>query len=503
MSDSILQELAAIVGTDNASDDPFILDEYSRDQSFVPPRRPNYVVRPGKIEEVQEVVRLANSHTMPLIPYSSGTNFHGGCVPQHGGILVNLQRLNRIVDIDERNWHALIETGVTYSQLQPELEKRNLRVAAPITSPPSASVLVDYMERNPVVTAADFIFGNELFSTYDMVMPTGELFTVGHPPTVKARWMAPDGPALDFYRLFMGAQGTLGIVVRMAIRLLPLPSAQRVFFIPADTVKQAVEIIQRIERKELGLECFALNSFDLAALIVEDPAQDKKLRRGAYIGNHGARPWAAKQVAQFKKLRASLPPWTVVICLTGWARRAEEKLEYQELDLKDVATEFGFDIKRNVGAITGLDKIIREEVILPWRMQKRFGYKGSCHGLMFHARPDTVPELEAAITEVASKYHYLSSDIGGYLLPIERGRTIYCEYDLHCNLDDPADSRSVRELFEEASTAVVDKGGFFDRPYGVWADIMYRQAGTYTEYLKKLKRQLDPNSIMNPGKLCF
>lgn len=503
MSDSVLEELAGIVGAENASDEPSVREAYSRDQSFVPPRRPNYVVRPGKVEEVQRIIIFANSYVMPVIPFSSGTNFHGGTVPEQGGILVDLRRLNNIGYIDERNWNALIEPGVTYSQLQAELEKRHLRVATPLTSPPLASVLADYMERKPVVTAADFIFGNELFNTFDIVMPTGELFTVGHPPTKKARSMAPDGPALDFYRLFQGAQGTLGIVVRMSIRLLPLPDAQRVLFLPADTVGRAVEIMQRIERKELGLECFALNNFNLAAFLAEDPAQEAKLRKGKYIEASGARPWSAKQLAQFQSLRESLPPWTVIICLTGWARRAQEKLEYQELDLRDVATEFGFEVKNTVGGAAGLDKIIREEVIHPWRMQRRFGYKGSCHGLMFHARPDTVAELEATIEKVASLYHYPAGDIGGYLLPIERGRTIYCEYDLHCNRADPAESEQVKALFEEVSEVLVDSGAFFDRPYGTWAEAMYRRAGTYTEYLKKVKRKLDPNNVMNPGKLCF
>ena len=503
MSDSILEGLAGIVGADNVSDERSVLEAYSRDQSFVPARKPNYVVRPGKVEQVQDVIRLANSYVMPVIPFSSGTDFHGGTVPEQGGILIDMCRLNNIIHVDERNWNALIETGVTYSHLQTELEKRHLRVATPLTSPPSASVLADYMERNPVITAADFIFGNELFNTYDIVMPTGELFTIGHPPTKKARSMAPDGPALDFYRLFQGAQGTMGIVVRMSIRLLPLPDAQKVLFIPADTVERAVEIIQRIERRELGLECFALNSFNLAALLVEDAAQEAKLRKGEYIGAGGARPWTAKQLAQFEGLRERLPAWTVVICLTGWARRAEEKLEYQELDLKDVATEFGFEVKNTVGGVAGLDKIIKEEVIHPWRMQKRFGYRGSCHGLMFHARPDTVPDLEDTVAEMAGKYHYPAADIGGYLLPIERGRTIYCEYDLHCRLDDPADSQRVKELFEQAGELLVDMGAFFDRPYGTWAEAMYRRAGTYTEYLKKVKRQLDPNNVMNPGKLCF
>lgn len=502
MSD-ILVELANIVGTANATDDSAVLEAYSHDQSFVPARKPNYVARPGTVAEVQDLVRLANRLSIPVIPYSSGTNFHGGCVPAAGGMVIDLRRLNNIGYIDERNWNALVEPGVTYARLQPELAKLNLRVATPLTSPPSASVLADYMERNPVVTAADLVFGNELFNTYDVVMPNGELFTVGHPPTIKARSMAPDGPALDFYRLFMGAQGTLGVVVRMSIRLLPLPAACSVFFIPAETAGEAVNIIQRIERKELGLECFALNSFDLAALALEDPTQEKKLKKGAYVTTDGAKPWSAKRIAQFHQLRAGLPYWTVIICLTAWARRAGEKVAYQQQDLADIAAKAGFKLQPTVGSIAGLDRAIKEEVLLPWRMQKRFGYKGSCHGLMFHAQPDRVADLESVIADVAGIFQYPASGIGGYLLPIERGRTIYCEFDFHCNRNDAAESKKVKGLFESVSKAVVDSGGFFDRPYGPWADIMYRRAGTYTEYLKKLKHQLDPNNIMNPGKLCF
>ncbi|MFC1969536.1 FAD-binding oxidoreductase, partial [Chloroflexota bacterium] len=126
MSDIILKGLTTIVGKANVSDDPSVLEAYSRDQSFVPARKPNYVVRPGKVEEVEEIVRLANSSLMPVIPFSSGTDFHGGAVPVQGGILMDLRRLNKIGYIDERNWNALVEPGVTYAQLQAELDKRHL-----------------------------------------------------------------------------------------------------------------------------------------------------------------------------------------------------------------------------------------------------------------------------------------------------------------------------------------------------------------------------------------
>ncbi|MCX8126980.1 MAG: hypothetical protein N3E40_07605, partial [Dehalococcoidia bacterium] len=93
--------------------------------------------------------------------------------------------------------------------------------------------------------------------------------------------------------------------------------------------------------------------------------------------------------------------------------------------------------------------------------------------------------------------------IGAYVQPIERARSFYCVFDLPCDPADQDEVARVRELFNKVSAAIVDKGAFYDRPYGIWAELMYSRNAVYTDYLKKLKRELDPNLIMNPGKLCF
>jgi hypothetical protein len=136
-------------------------------------------------------------------------------------------------------------------------------------------------------------------------------------------------------------------------------------------------------------------------------------------------------------------------------------------------------------------------------MQKRFGYKGSTHGLMFYATGDSIALIEDTLGQLAAKYHYSASDIGAYVQPIERARTYYCVFDLHGNPADNADADRVSSLFNEASEMLINLGAFFDRPYGPWAEMMYRRNGNYAEYLKKIKAQLDPNNVMNPGKLCF
>jgi len=502
MKNSILDELVSISGS-NATDDIRVRDKYAHDQSFAPPRRPNYVVMPQTTEQVQQVIRAANKYNMPIIPYSSGTDFHGGTVPNQGGILVNLKKMNRIMHIDPRNWSATIEPGVTYRQLQAELRRRKLRVAVPFTSPPSASIIADYMDRKPVITAADMIFGNELFNTFSIILPSGELFTVGHPPTSVARSTAPDGPALDFYRLFQGAQGTMGIVVSMSIRILPLPAAQQVCFIPRQTMAEVVNTIQCIQRRELGLECFALNSFDLASLVLIESRNRTRLLNGKYVGINGARPWEEAHRTVFHRNRKLLPEWAVIVVLTGWGRRADEKVDYQKLDLIDLAAEQGFKLLPNIGSIPALDKITKADVILPWRMQNRFGYRGSCHSLCFHVRPDRLAGIQAELYRMTAEYNYPGTDVGAYVQPIERGRSMYCELDLHSNPGDVQETERVKILFDAASKSLVNKGAFFDRPYGPWADIMYGLAGTYTEYSRKIKHRIDPNNIMNPGRLCF
>lgn len=122
------KRIVDIFGRKRVYDDEKTLQEYAQDQSFSPGQKPDFVVCAEKVEEVQQVVRLANETLTPVIPYSSGLNFHGAALPVHGGIILNLSRMNKILQVDEQNWFAVVEPGVTFEQLQGELIKRGYRV---------------------------------------------------------------------------------------------------------------------------------------------------------------------------------------------------------------------------------------------------------------------------------------------------------------------------------------------------------------------------------------
>ena len=119
-------ELEKIVGKKNVLDDEKTLDAYAKDQSFVPRRTPTMVVFVDTVEQVQKVVQLANSTQTPVIPYSSGKNLHGAAIPDHGGIILNMSRMNKIVSVDEENWFAIVEPGVTYRQMQDAMAERGI-----------------------------------------------------------------------------------------------------------------------------------------------------------------------------------------------------------------------------------------------------------------------------------------------------------------------------------------------------------------------------------------
>jgi FAD/FMN-containing dehydrogenase len=485
---SIKDDLISMLGKESVFDDEATLMSYSHDQSFVDPRRPDLVVFADSSAQVQDVVRYANKTRTPVIPYSSGLNFHGGTIPRQGGIMLNLSRMNKIVTIDDENWSCIIEPGVTVRQLQDELEKHQLRAMLPFGVHPQRSALTSYLERDPAVAAASFEYGNELIMDTELVLPTGELFRTG-------LWSSgntpgsPMGPVRAMVnRLWTGAQGTLGIMTKMNIKVEYLPRKRKVHLFQFDSFPEAMELLRMIQRKELGHECFLINNFNLAALLCKDWAVPETF------------PAQMITSKDFDTLRSTLPDWLMVLCLNGGPRMPEGKIAYEEEALKSIAS------MAHLQSYNGghLEQIFMDEVLRPWGILKKFCYRGSVHDVSFKAPLSKVPTFQRIVMEFINEYNYPLQDIGVYVLPIERGRACHCEADFHCDPNNRNDVERVKNLWQEVSRRFIDEGGaFFDRPYGIWADLVYSRAGTYTQKLKEIKREIDPNHICNPGHLCF
>ena len=484
---SIKQELAKTVGAEHFSDAPQVLEAYSRDFSLAPQGAPDYVVKAKDAQQVQKVIKFANEHLIPVVPASSGVHFHGATIPRKGGILLDLSGMKQILEVDELNRRVRIEAGVTWEQLTGALGKKGFRVIMPLLPHPQRSVVTDWLER-AVTTNTVYDYGEPL-QGMEVVWPTGEIFRTGSAsvagyPDSPSKGANPSGPGLDFYRFLQGAQGTMGVVTWANLKIEYLPKIDRVLFAPLTDLNYATSFLYRVLRLRVTQECLLLNNINLAAIIAQDLPRD------------------------FARLRASLPPWTLILVMSGMQRRPEEQLHYQEEMLsKVVKSEFPkISLADSLPGLAGSDKKFLPLLRQPWADKASYWknrYKGACASLFFITKPVLAPKFIAKVNEVAAKHGYPQDDIGGYLQPIEHNRACHLEFNFFYDPANRSEVEKIKKLYHDVAPVLLKEGALFTCPYGELAKLVYDKAAGYTATLKRVKKIFDPNNIMNPGNLCF
>jgi FAD/FMN-containing dehydrogenase len=484
------EDLIGIVGKENVLDDPAVLEAYSWDQSFALPMKPSFVIKPENTGKVQEIVKWANLSRTPLVPVSSGPpHFHGDTVPgAAGAVVVDLRRMNHIVRVDRKNRMTLIEPGVTYSQLQPELAKEGLNLSTPLLPRANKSVIASLLERQPTLVPKYQWSLPEPLRCLEVVWGNGEILWTGEagvqPRSLEKQWemgmaqINAMGPQeTDWHRLVSAAQGSMGMVTWASIKCELLPKAHQLFFVPAEKLDELIDCSYKLLRVRLGDEFLLLNSSNLA-----------------YILGEGA--------DEIRTLREKLPPWVILIGVAGRDILPEERVRVQEEDIRDITQQFGL---HPVSSISG----VRNGQILAALLQPsrepywKLGYKDGCQSIFFLTTLDRTPEFVRTMYALAEGLRYPGQDIGIYIQPQHQGVAYHCEFTLPFDRDDPIEVARTKELFVRASEELIKKGAFFSRPYGIWANLVYHRDAQSTILLKKIKGIFDPNSVLNPGKLCF
>ncbi len=482
------QELTKIVGAANVSDDPEALLSYSRDCSLSTPRTPNYIARPKNTDEVQKVVRLANKNGVPVVPCSSGIHFYGNTIPNLGGIVLDLRRMNRILEFDPHNKMVRVEPGVTWGQLQAEAAKYKMMDLNPLLPHPQKSVLTSHLEREPMLIPKFEYAGS--FVTCEVVFPDGQAFRTGSsavpgfPDKSLAEGVNPGGPGyLSYNWLVQGAQGTMGVVTWAKVKLAPRPKIDKTFFIPFDSLDDAVQLVYNVQRRMIGEECLILNDVNLATIL------------------------AKKWPADFNNLLRVLAPWTVILVSGGGWRRPEERIEYEEDGLRDAAAELHIpELPTSMPGLPGIERELPGMLRNSWPEKKtywKFAQKGASQDIFFYTTLDRASEFTQVLNQVAAENGYCIDDIGVYVQPMEYGRSCHYEMNFPYNPADADEVAMAHNLYAEAAENAIGMGGYFSRPYGVVADMVYDRATSYTTALKKVKKFFDPNNIMSPGRLCF
>ncbi len=484
------KDLEEIVGSENVCDDPQTLKAYAYDQSFIPQRTPEYIVKPNNGSKIQGLVKWANETLTPLVPVSSGPpHFRGDTVPSTGGaIIVDLSNMKKIIRIDRQNRVVMCEPGVTFDELIPEIAKDGLRLNMPLLPRKSKSVVGSLLEREPVIMPSYQWDIADPLDCVEIIFGTGDLFRTGGaagPGTIEEQLAAggaqdePLGPGqADWYRAIQGAQGTLGIVTWASMRCELLPKVEEPFMVGSTQLDRILEMVHWLIRLRLVNECFVLNNSNLSAIL------------------------AKKWPDDYLDIKNTLPTWILFFNIVGYEYLPEERIKYQVTDMLSIAQRVGLDPEKRIDGVSANEilQMVHHPSEEPyWKLR----FKGACHEIFFLTIYDKLPELIGIIYDESTKAAYPTTDIGMYLQPIVQGTSCHCEFNFFYDPKNLREIEQIKNLSMSATQKLIAKGAFFSRPYGGDAGrIMNGDAATLMA-LRKIKNIFDPNHIMNPGKLYF
>ena len=451
----IRKALEAIVGKEQVATAPADLLCYSYDatqQSFLP----DVVVHPATAAEIAAIVKLANAELIPVFPRGAGSGFSGGSLPTKGGIVLTTERMDRILQIDEENLIAVVEPGVVTEQFQIAVEKVGL-----FYPPDPASLKFSTLGGNVAECAGgprcvkygvtkDYILGLEV------ITPTGDIITTGG-PTMKGV------VGYDLTKLLCGSEGTLGIISKIVIKLLPLPEAKKTMLVMFDSIDGAAQAVSAIIRNKIiptTLEFMDGRTIDCVrqATGLEVPLAARAL---LIIEVDGDRDLLDKQAA---KIAAIIRPLGVVE-----TRIATTPAESEAL----------WQIRRSVSA--SLRKVnpdkFNEDICVP-RSQ--------------------LPEMIRKIDAIAERFSIPIVNFG------HAG-----DGNIHVNImidkKVPGELEKAHQAIEEVFKGALALGGTMSGEHGVGiAKAPYIPLEITPEaafYMKTLKKALDPNNILNPGKI--
>ena len=458
MRPEIIQKLIEIVGKDNVYTTLEDLYCYAYDASFVKADikkdLAGVVVYPGKTDEVAQILKLANQEKIPVVPRGAGSNVSGGSISVGDCIVLVLKRMNKILELDRKNLIAVVEPGVITGQLQSEVERVGL-----FYPPDPASQAFSTMGGNVAECAGgprgvkygvtrDYVIGLEV------VLPSGEVMNTGG-RTIK------NVTGYDMTKLFTGSEGTLGVITKIIVKLIPLPEAKRTMMAVFSEIDQACETVSEIIA--VGLVPCSLELLDNIYIrnIEEYAKVGLPTEAGAVllIEVDGDAEILPKQIGKIEQICRQLGAVQI--------RVAETKEEADEL----------WRARRSAFAAVSRVKptIIGEDATVP---------------------RSSIPAAVRRIQEIAAKYEIIIAILG------HAG-----DGNLHATIltdeTDLEEAARVEKAIDEIFIATLELGGSLSGEHGIgrakskFITLQIGEVGLDVQH--QIKRALDPNNILNPG----
>ncbi|MFO7835183.1 MAG: FAD-binding oxidoreductase [Candidatus Thorarchaeota archaeon] len=470
---TIKARLIDIVGTKHVTENIADRYIYSFDMTENPPQKPDFVVMPTSVGEICAIVQLANETLTPLVPYVTGQNVGGLTIPQiEGAIVVDLRRMNKVLEIDKEAMYVLVEPGVTFGHLKRTLESKapGFRYTYPL-APPYTSVVANALLQGLCDLStqhgamADFINGLE------SVLPTGEIVRVGSGILGENNWFGRY-PLPDLVGLFSGWQGMSGIVTKMALKIWTKPKHKRHVALFTFGEHETTNLLKQIAATRVieDADCMSISIVKML-LGVDYPVRvlEGEPDYGTVLAVSGS---TETEVSE---------KMSVIQQLVDNANKCGEK--HLLIDWDTVAKMMGDQARSWIDFPSDAFKVLTEFDGLTW-----------C-GTYIH--PQHWGKALASGRSIVEEYGF---ELMAFLKPMHGMH--FAEFKFIIRFEKkPSVVEKVRQCNIELLDFALDLGAI---PYKtpVWAakKLHKRIDPGYLKLLKKLRRFLDPNGIMNPGR---
>jgi len=446
--DSIYNALCDIVGKEYCSNLPEEIYIYSYDLGTAEPKKPDYVVSPRTVEEIQKIVLLARDKNIPLVPLGGGLSLAGLAIPQKGGIVIDLKRMDSIIEVNERARYAVIECGVSQGQLISYLKKHhpNLTHSEP-GAPPAATVAGNIIIHGQGDLAHPYGFSSDMVLGLEVVLPSGDIIRIGS-CALGSGWFTIH-PLPDI-GLFLGWCGTTGIITKLSIKLFPAKKIRGTGTFVVEDEELIPEIIYKITHTQIPED-----------IIVYSRA---------------------------------IPPFAKGLhhITVNLAADSEKELEFkQELIWDDTLGEY---IKNDLGGYLGFTKELERPQISKTSDYKKGGGFEYVGGIM---PIDTYPQCYIRGREISEK-HDIPYTVTARIIGLAHSMMFAWTYAF--NRADEETIKKAREALYETDELVIELGGVIWKP-GIYGQrlVMDRLHPGTKNLMKKIKTIIDPLGIMNPG----
>jgi glycolate oxidase len=465
VSTGIISEFEAIVGEQNVIIDPEKRYNYSHDETEDYSFLPDVVLKPGTPEEISQILKLCNKHLIPVTPRGGGTGLSGGALPINKGVVISMERFNKILEIDELNLQATVEPGVITEIFQNAVKEKGLFYPPDPASRGTCFIGGNVSENSGGPKAVKYGVTRDYVLNLEVVLPTGHIIWTGAN-------VLKNSTGYNLTQLMCGSEGTLGIITKIVFKLRGFPQKSVTLLMPFVTNEEACKAIAEIFRA--GVQPSGMEFFEREAAMKTIDYCEKI--------------YAAKVTTQFPENMDAY-----LLCeLDG---NDDEVLMRDAERVMTVVEQF------QVGEILFADTAAQKEEL--WKIRKNISPAVNAYSLT--KSEDVVvpranlPKLIVGIKEIGKKFGFNSvcyGHLGDGNLHVNVMKEQISDEDWNTKVVD-----GIGEIFK----LTVSLGGTLSGEHGIgiakkpYMPIAMREANLVV--MRGIKKAFDPNGILNPGKI--